>query len=69
MTRPLTRTRRRIASHVLAPKGEAGLESDSYIMVEAVRSVSKERLVRYRGELSYPRIEEVEQMLRVLLKL
>jgi mRNA-degrading endonuclease toxin of MazEF toxin-antitoxin module len=54
---------------VLAPKGEAGLESDSYIMVEAVRSVSKERLVRYRGELSYPRIEEVEQMLRVLLKL
>jgi len=66
---PVTRTRREIASHVFVPKGEAGLESDSYIMVEAVRSVSKERLLRYRGDLTYPRIEEVEQILRVLLKL
>lgn len=66
---PLTRTHRRIASHVLVPKGEAGLESDSYIMVEAVRSVSKERLLRYRGDLTYPRIEEVERILKVLLKL
>lgn len=66
---PLTRTRRQIASHVIVPRGEAGLESDSYIMVEAVRSVSKERLLRYRGDLTYPRIEEVEQILRVLLKL
>jgi mRNA-degrading endonuclease toxin of MazEF toxin-antitoxin module len=38
-------------------------------MVEAVRSVSKERLLRYRGDLTYPRIEEVEQILGVLLKL
>ena len=66
---PVTRTARQIASHVFVPKGEAGLESDSYIMVEAVRSVSKERLLRYRGDLTYPRIEEVEQILRVLLKL
>ena len=66
---PVTRTRREIASHVFVPKGEAGLESDSYITVEAVRSVSKERLLGYRGDLTYPRIEEVEQILRVLLKL
>ena len=66
---PMTRTRRGIASHVFVPKGEAGLESDSYIMVEAVRSISKERLLTYRGDLTYPRIEEVQQVLRVLLKL
>jgi len=34
---PITRTHRQIASHVFVPKGEAGLDSDSYIMVEAVR--------------------------------
>lgn len=66
---PITRTRRQIASHVFVPKDEAGLDSDSYIMVEAVRSISKERLLNYRGDLTYPRIEEVEQILRVLLKL
>ncbi len=66
---PVTRTARQIASHVFVPKGEAGLDSDNHIMVEAVRSVSKERLLRYRGDLTYPRIEEVEQILRVLLKL
>ncbi len=66
---PLTRTHRRIASHVLVPKGEAGLESDNYIMVEAVCSVSKARLLRYRGDLTYPRLEEVERILKVLLKL
>lgn len=66
---PITRTRRQIASHVLVPKGEGGLDSDSYIMVEAIRSISKERLLSYRGELTYPRIEAVQQILRVLLKL
>ncbi len=66
---PLTRTHRQIASHVPVPKGEAGLDSDSYIMVEAVRSVSKERLLDYRGVLTYPRVEQVQHILRVLLNL
>ncbi len=66
---PITKTNRNIPSHVFVPKGEAGLDADSYIKVEDIRSISKERLVRYRGELSYPRIEAVEQILRVLLKL
>jgi len=45
------------------------LDIDSYIKVEDIRSISKERLVRYRGDLSYLRIEAVQQILRVLLKL
>lgn len=66
---PITKTRKNIPSHVFVPKGEAGLDVDSYIKVEDIRSISKERLVRYRGDLTYQRIEEVQQILRVLLKL
>lgn len=66
---PITKTNRNIPSHVFVPKGEAGLDGDSYIKVEDIRSISKERLVRYRGYLTFPRIEAVEQILRVLLKL
>jgi len=66
---PITKKNRNIPSHVFVPKGEAGLDIDSYIKVEDIRSISKERLVRYRGDLSYPRIEAVQQILRVLLEL
>ena len=66
---PISKTNRRIPSHIFVPKGEAGLDFDSYIMCEAIRSVSTERLVRFRGALTYPRIEEVQEMLRVLLRL
>ncbi len=66
---PITKKNRNIPSHVFVPKGEAGLVIDSYIKVEDIRSISKERLIRYRGDLTYPRIEAVQQILRVLLKL
>ncbi len=66
---PITRTHRGIASHVFVAKDEGGLDSDSYIMVEAIRSVSKERMLSYRGDLQYPAIEQVNQILRVLLNL
>ena len=66
---PITSRNKGIPSHVHVPRGEAGLDSDSYIMCEAIRSISKERLIRHRGDLTYPRIEQVEQLLRILLKL
>jgi len=66
---PITKTNRNIPSHVFVPKGEAGLEFDSYIKVEDIRSISKDRLVEYRGDLTHPRIEMVEHILRVLLRL
>ncbi len=66
---PITKTNRDIPSHVFVPKGEAGLDVDSYIKVEDIRSISRQRLTRYRGDLTYPRIETVERILRVLLKL
>ncbi len=66
---PITKTNRNIPSHVFVPKGEGGLDVDSYVKVEDVRSISKQRLIGYRGDLTYPRIESVEQILRVLLDL
>jgi mRNA interferase MazF len=66
---PITKTKKNIPSHVFVPKGEAGLDIDSYIKVEDIRSISKERLIRYRGDLTYPRVEQVQHILRVLLKL
>ena len=66
---PITKANRNIPSHVFVPKGEAGLEFDSYIKVEDIRSISKDRLVEYRGDLTHPRIEMDEHILRVLLRL
>lgn len=66
---PITKRKKNISSHVFVPKGEAGLEVDSYIKVEDVRSVSTERLIRYKGDLTYSRTEQVQHILRVLLGL
>ncbi len=66
---PITKTERRIPTHVLVPAGEAGLTFDSYIKCEDLRSISKDRLVRRMGEVSYPRIESVQKYVRVLLGL
>ena len=66
---PITKRHKNITSHVFVPKGEAGLDVDSYIKVEDIRSVSIERLIKYRGDLTYPRIDQVQYILRVLLGL
>jgi mRNA interferase MazF len=66
---PITKVNKQLPSHVFVPKGEAGLDFDSYIKVEDIRSVSTERLEYCRGTVTYPRIEEVQRILRVLLKL
>ena len=66
---PITKRHKNITSHVFVPTGEAGLDVDSYIKVEDIRSVSIERLIKYRGDLTYPRIDQVQYILRVLLGL
>lgn len=66
---PMTTTKRPIPTHVLVPAGEAGLSADSYIKCEDLRSISKDRLERYMGDVTYPRVESVERYVRVLLGL
>lgn len=66
---PITKTQRHIPTHVLVPIGEAGLTFDSYIKCEDIRSISKDRLVRYMGVVTPTRIESVQKWVRVLLGL
>jgi len=66
---PITKTKRPILTHVMVPEGEAGLTFDSYIKCEDLRSISKDRLVRHMGDVTYPRIESVQRYVRLLLGL
>ncbi|MCU0618869.1 MAG: type II toxin-antitoxin system PemK/MazF family toxin [Gemmatimonadaceae bacterium] len=66
---PITTTRRSIPTHVLIPAGEAGLTFDSFIKCEDIRSISTDRLIRYMGDVTYPRLESVQRLVRVLLGL
>jgi mRNA interferase MazF len=66
---PITKTKRGIPTHVMVPAGEAGLTFDSYIKCEDLRSISKDRLVRRMGDVTYARIEGVQRYVRLLLGL
>jgi mRNA interferase MazF len=66
---PLTSTQRDIPLHVKISKGDGGTRNDSAILCEAIRSISKERLISRWGALSREAIAEVEDRLRVLLDL
>ena len=66
---PLTSTLRDIPLHVRISKGEGGARRDSAILCEAIRSISKDRLVSRWGILSSEAIAEVEDRLRILLDL
>jgi mRNA interferase MazF len=66
---PLTSTVRDIPLHVNVSKGDGGTRSDSTILCDAIRSVSKDRLISRRGMLSHEVMTEVEDRLRILLDL
>lgn len=66
---PLTTKAKGIPFHVGVNPPEGGLDRQSFIMCEAVRSISKERLVRRLGRVSQATLAEVEDRLRILLDL
>src|SRR5438445_9187950 len=66
---PLTSTLRDIPLHVVIRKGDGGTRNDSAILCEAIRSISKDRLISQWGTLSPGAMREVEDRLRVLLDL
>src|SRR5439155_15445729 len=66
---PLTSTQRDIPLHVKIRKGDGGTRNDSAILCEAIRSISKDRLISRWGLLSQEVIAEVEDRLRILLDL
>lgn len=67
---PLTRTNRQIPIHIPIRPPEGGVTSPSYILCDALRSISKERLgERPWGTVAPTTMQAVEYVLRVLMEL
>lgn len=66
---PVTSTLRGIPWHVVVNPAEGGLKNPSAVMCEAVRSISKSRLVKRLGSVSRDALSQVEDRLRILLQL
>ncbi|NCC32448.1 MAG: type II toxin-antitoxin system PemK/MazF family toxin [Chloroflexia bacterium] len=67
---PLTRTDRRIPAHISLVPPEGGVSSQSLILCDALRSISKDRLKGAPwGRISVATMERVEETLRMLLDL
>lgn len=66
---PITSRKKNIRSHIAVVPPEGGLKASSFIMCEAMRSISKERLIKLMGVLSADTILEVQDTLRILLDL
>jgi len=66
---PITSTDRQVRSHVALDAPEGGVKRRSFIMCEAVRSISTERLGKCWGTVSAATLEAVEMRLRVLFDL
>jgi mRNA interferase MazF len=63
---PLTSRIRGIPSHIRIDPPEGGLSRPSAVLCEAVRSVSKKRLVRYWGRISTASLAKVGDCVRIL---
>lgn len=67
---PITSQGKGIPWHVpVKASRDAGLSKDSFIMCEAIRCVSRERLAKRLGEISAVGLVEIEKRLRILLEL
>jgi mRNA interferase MazF len=66
---PITSTSRGIPWHVCASPPDGGLKATSFLMCEAIRSISRERLLKRWGAISSPVRAAVEDRLRILLDL
>ena len=66
---PITSKDKKIPWHVLIQPPEGGTKTKSFIMCEAVRSITKERMVERWGNVSTTILQEVDDRLRILLDL
>src|SRR5262245_21096461 len=67
---PITSKAKGIPWHVTLAAGRStGLRMESYAMVEAIRCVARERLMKRLGEVAATAMGEVETRLRILLEL
>lgn len=67
---PLTRTNRHIPLHIPILPPEGGLTSPSYVLCDAMRSISRDRLGNAAwGHVSPSTFNRIEEALRALLEL
>jgi mRNA interferase MazF len=66
---PITSRNKNIRSHVEVLPPEGGLTLPSYIMCEAMRSISKQRLLKKSGVIASDTMSEVEDNIKILLEL
>lgn len=66
---PITSTLRAIPFHVVVHPPEGGLTNPSALLCEAVRSVSKDRLITRWDAVSTSTMAKVEDRLRILMGL
>jgi len=66
---PITSTLRPIPFHVVVQPPEGGLTNPSALLCEAVRSISKQRLVTRWNAVSASTMSQVEDRLRILMGL
>lgn len=66
---PITSRLRHIPSHVRITPPEGGLRVESAALCEAVRSISKTRLIRRLGIIDTSAMAEIDDVLRILLVL
>lgn len=66
---PITSRDKKIRSHVAVMPPEGGLTLPSFIMCEAMRSISKQRLMKRLGVIASDTMIDVEDNLRILLEL
>jgi mRNA interferase MazF len=66
---PLTTRDRKVRTHLRVQPPEGGLKEPSFIMSEAVRSISKDRLIAYWGSLDRQTVAQMDDVLRILLDL
>jgi mRNA interferase MazF len=67
---PLTRTDRRIPAHIPIDPPERGVQGRSYVLCDAIRSITNDRLTGSAwGQVSPETMERVGEMLRILMDL
>jgi mRNA interferase MazF len=64
---PITSRIRGIASHIRLSPPDGGLKTDSVVMCEAIRSISKRRLLKSWGRVETSTLYAVDDVLRILL--
>jgi mRNA interferase MazF len=64
---PITSTIRPIPLHVIVRPSEGGLKVESRILTDAIRSISKDRLIERWGVISRETMRAVEERLQTLL--